>query len=418
MRAERKGGAFIGVGHGGHHLEEIVERIGFARQAGAGPLGAGEGREQFRDVVRDVPVLDPGSPERPAHEDVEVKVRGNAEAARAFQDGAVQRLLIEQLVAAGGISQEVAQGRGVGGAAAEGREDEIDVGRGQVKTAEGTDDCHKQFGKHCLRQLASVMAKQSGRQGNRRAVWPHSASLDKEHRLPAANRNQFPPFATCSPAEAGLRPRRRTVSSPRRRSGSGSLVGMIRSFVRRFRPAWLALAGLLAGTASPCLAEGQTNAPLSEHDKAVKGVHMPVGFRYEILVQGDIAEPVYLQFSPDGRLWFTGRRGDIWAYDFATKRHEAVARLEVNWQPTPGRESNERGLHGLAFDPGYRTNGYVYLHYAPVYGPNIWSNRVSRFTVNTPAARHGPGAGLGKGAARDSLDQGVPPGRGGGVQSV
>ena len=46
-------------------------------------------------------------------------------------------------------------------------------------------------------------------------------------------------------------------------------------------------------------------------------VKLPKGFRYEVLVMGDIPEPVYLQFSPDGRLWFTGRRGDIWAADWS-----------------------------------------------------------------------------------------------------
>ena len=107
---------------------------------------------------------------------------------------------------------------------------------------------------------------------------------------------------------------------------------MIRWLCFPLRPVCLAALGLLAlAGMGRGLAQAETNAPpLSEHDKALKGLRVPTGFRYEILVQGDIPEPVYLQFSPDGRLWFTGRRGDIWAYDFATKRHEAVARLDVN----------------------------------------------------------------------------------------
>ncbi len=96
-----------------------------------------------------------------------------------------------------------------------------------------------------------------------------------------------------------------------------------------------------------------------------------------------MAEPVYLQFCPDGRLWFTGRRGDIWAYDFAAQKHELVNHLKVCWEPIPGKESNERGLHGIEFDPGYRTNGFVYLYYSPVY-ENAWSNRIARFTVDNP----------------------------------
>ena len=33
-------------------------------------------------------------------------------------------------------------------------------------------------------------------------------------------------------------------------------------------------------------------------------------------------------FSPDGGLWFTGRRGNIWAWDPASGRHEEIARLQ------------------------------------------------------------------------------------------
>ncbi|MFM8359858.1 MAG: PQQ-dependent sugar dehydrogenase, partial [Verrucomicrobiota bacterium] len=102
-------------------------------------------------------------------------------------------------------------------------------------------------------------------------------------------------------------------------------------------------------------------------------------------------EPLALQFCPDGRLWFTGRRGQVWAYDFPSRQHHLVGELKVCWEPTPGREANERGLHGIAFDPGYRTNGWVYLHYAP-WAPThagAWSNRVSRFTVRDTAKATG-----------------------------
>lgn len=115
------------------------------------------------------------------------------------------------------------------------------------------------------------------------------------------------------------------------------------------------------------------------------------GFRYEILVMGETPEPLALQFCPDGRLWFTGRRGQVWAYDFPTRKHHRVGELKVGWEPTPGREANERGLHGIAFDPGYRTNGWIYLHYAP-WAPThatARSNRVSRFTVRDVAGAAG-----------------------------
>ncbi len=113
-------------------------------------------------------------------------------------------------------------------------------------------------------------------------------------------------------------------------------------------------------------------------------VKLPPGFRYEILVQGDIPEPLYLQFSPDGRLWFTGRRGQVWAYDFGTKTHSQIAELKVDWQQVKGKEANERGLHGIEFHPDYLKNGFVYLYHTPIYGNGIYSNRLSRFTVDDP----------------------------------
>ena len=62
-------------------------------------------------------------------------------------------------------------------------------------------------------------------------------------------------------------------------------------------------------------------------EKAVAGAKLPLGFKYEILVMGGIPEPLALKFCPDGRLWFTGRRGNIWAYDFKTQTHKEIAQL-------------------------------------------------------------------------------------------
>ncbi len=160
----------------------------------------------------------------------------------------------------------------------------------------------------------------------------------------------------------------------------GSLFIYTRAMRFPFPKCFLAViavaAGLAATAADSAPPAAKTNSP----------VRPPKGFRYEPLVTGDIPEPVYLQFSPDGRLWFTGRRGNIWAYDFKTKTHTEIAKLNVCWEPTPGREANERGLHGIDFDPNYLKNGYIYVHYAPWAPTNAtaWSNRVSRFTVKSP----------------------------------
>lgn len=160
-------------------------------------------------------------------------------------------------------------------------------------------------------------------------------------------------------------------------------------------PAVLRRAALLAAALALTLLGEETAPATPSAPKAASTVRVPDGFRYEPLVTGDIPEPVYLQFCPDGRLWFTGRRGNIWAYDFKTKTHAEVAKLDVCWEPTPGREANERGLHGIDFDPNFLRNGYIYVHYAPWAPTNAtaWSNRVSRFTVDKPARAAGLVAG-------------------------
>lgn len=130
------------------------------------------------------------------------------------------------------------------------------------------------------------------------------------------------------------------------------------------------------------LEAGQTPPKFTQDFSKI--VKVPKGFRYEALLVGDIPEPLDLEFCPDGRLWFTGRRGHVWAYDFATKTNVLIAELSVGWQSPTNRETNERGLHGIEFDPGFSKNGYVYLHYAPPPKDGKYVNRLVRFAVDNP----------------------------------
>ena len=111
-----------------------------------------------------------------------------------------------------------------------------------------------------------------------------------------------------------------------------------------------------------------------------KAGQVPTGFKYEVLVMGDIPEPVFLNFSPDGRLWFTSRRGYVWAYDLKTEEKKQIAHLTVDFEQTPGQPANERGMHGIEFDPDFLKNGYIYLYYSPIVEGGKF-NQISRFTV-------------------------------------
>ncbi len=106
---------------------------------------------------------------------------------------------------------------------------------------------------------------------------------------------------------------------------------------------------------------------------AARGASVADGMRYEVLLQGDIPEPVHVGACPDGSIWFANRRGSLWSWspEDATKR--LVARFPVS-------TSGQRGLYGFEFDSGFLTNGFLYLSWAPMVSVGN-TNRVSRFTA-------------------------------------
>ena len=89
-----------------------------------------------------------------------------------------------------------------------------------------------------------------------------------------------------------------------------------------------------------------------------------------------------MAFAPDGRLFVAEKAGRL-----------RVVPQDGTLSATPFIElsvtrDGERGLLGIAFDPGFATNGRLYLYYTTSQG----HNRVSRFTAN-PAAPDRAAAG-------------------------
>ncbi len=99
----------------------------------------------------------------------------------------------------------------------------------------------------------------------------------------------------------------------------------------------------------------------------------------ETTVTTGIANPTTMEFSPDGRLWVLEQGGNVKLVHSDgttfTALHQTV-------------DSNgERGMLGIAFDPNFATNHFVYLYYTnPGAGGASWAtsehNQLSRFTVN------------------------------------
>ncbi|MEV4754110.1 ThuA domain-containing protein [Micromonospora sp. NPDC049559] len=123
-----------------------------------------------------------------------------------------------------------------------------------------------------------------------------------------------------------------------------------------------------------------------------------------------IGEPHGLAIAGDGRVFYIGRggpmtggpapitdwnnpniglgAGTIHVWHPGTKRVSQVATLDVFGNKGGGGElvKSEEGLLGIALDPKFLTNGWIYLHYTPHSRINrethMGERRVSRFTLD------------------------------------
>ncbi len=87
-------------------------------------------------------------------------------------------------------------------------------------------------------------------------------------------------------------------------------------------------------------------------------------------VECDLDEPMALDMLPDGKIVFIERKGAIRLYDPVGKELRTVARLPVY-------VINELGLLGMALDPNWEKNHWIYLYYSEPGAKEI--NRLSRF---------------------------------------
>ncbi len=84
-----------------------------------------------------------------------------------------------------------------------------------------------------------------------------------------------------------------------------------------------------------------------------------------------LANAVDFEVAPDGRIFILNRYGAVTIYDPATQATAEALKLSLY-------SEIEAGLNGLALDPEFQQNHYLYLFYSPT-SPSV--NRVSRFTV-------------------------------------
>ena len=147
-----------------------------------------------------------------------------------------------------------------------------------------------------------------------------------------------------------------------------------RIWARRRLARWWSFGVVLA-----CLA-----AALGPSPRAA-AAELPPGFTDELIAS--VSSPTSLAFTPDGRLLVITQGGLLRAY---TPNNFVLIRNALNLSAVLCT-NEERGLLGLAVDPEFATNRYVYLFYSykkggvcpdgDVLNPNNPVNRVSRFVL-------------------------------------
>ena len=98
---------------------------------------------------------------------------------------------------------------------------------------------------------------------------------------------------------------------------------------------------------------------------------LPEGFT-ETAISG-LSNPTAMQIAPDGRIFVCQQGGALRVIKNGVLLSTPFVSLTVD-------PSGERGLLGVAFDPNFATNNFLYLYYTVPSNPG--RNRVSRFTAN------------------------------------
>jgi glucose/arabinose dehydrogenase len=115
---------------------------------------------------------------------------------------------------------------------------------------------------------------------------------------------------------------------------------------------------------------------------------VPAGFQYEPVVAGGLQHACAMAFAPDGRLFVCERlTGNVRVVENGQLLPQVWHSVGYTQAPT-----GESGLLGIAIDPGFLWNRFVYIYYTD---PSLTENRIARLvdqngvgaqaTIVTPA---------------------------------
>ena len=98
---------------------------------------------------------------------------------------------------------------------------------------------------------------------------------------------------------------------------------------------------------------------------------LPAGFT-ETSING-LASPTAMEIAPDGRIFVCLQTGSLRVIKNGVLLSTSFLTLNVD-------SNGERGLLGIAFDPNFANNNFLYVYYTVSTSPR--HNRISRFTAN------------------------------------
>lgn len=93
----------------------------------------------------------------------------------------------------------------------------------------------------------------------------------------------------------------------------------------------------------------------------------------------DLFEPMEMDIFPDGKIIFIERRGAIKVFDPESRNTKVIGRLDVFIK-------EEGGLLGIAIDPNWQNNHWVYFYYTPK--NDNYAIRLSRFVFENNSINH------------------------------
>ncbi len=145
--------------------------------------------------------------------------------------------------------------------------------------------------------------------------------------------------------------------------------------------AMVALAGMVALSTQPSSAapSGAMAIQINSNRPADGTEPLPTGASIETVLPGLTGGPVSMAFDPSGRLFFTEKyTGYVRMYANGVLQAAPVITYDVD-------SCSERGLLGIAIDPNFNSNHYIYVYYTANPGSACGSttNRVARFVENS-----------------------------------